>query len=45
MAGAPVAADLKPAAIAVDTSGNFVYVSNSKSPDVSVYASDRRRAH
>ena len=40
MAGAPVAADLKPAAIAVDTSGNFVYVSNSKSPDVSVYASD-----
>jgi len=40
MAGAPVAADLKPAAIAVDASGNFVYVSNSKSGDVSVYASD-----
>jgi 6-phosphogluconolactonase (cycloisomerase 2 family) len=40
MAGAPVAADLHPLAIAVDASGDFVYVSNSKSPDVSVYKSD-----
>jgi 6-phosphogluconolactonase len=40
MAGAPVAADMHPAAIAVDASGDFVYVSNSKSPDVSVYKSD-----
>jgi 6-phosphogluconolactonase (cycloisomerase 2 family) len=40
MAAAPVAADLHPSAIVVDASGDFVYVSNSKSSDVSVYQSD-----
>jgi len=40
IAGGPVAADLTPTAIVTDASGDFVYVSNSKSPDVSVYTSD-----
>ena len=38
--GVPVAADLAPSAVTVDPNGNFVYVSNRKSADVSVYAVD-----
>ncbi len=40
VAGGPVAADLNPSAIAVDPSGQFAYVSNGNSADVSIFIVD-----
>ena len=40
VAGGPVTADQNPSAVAVDTSGQFVYVSNGNSGDVSIFNVD-----
>jgi 6-phosphogluconolactonase len=40
LSGSPVAAGLLPASIVLDPSGQFAYVANDNSNDISVYAVD-----